>query len=71
MNLIELPRNVQFLYEEHLARIEFEALGCTDLHRDGDHWSQLQAHVNGQRAVCPRKHPLSTDSGPKVVPVNR
>jgi tRNA G10 N-methylase Trm11 len=51
MNLIELPRNVQFLYEEHLARIEFEALGCTDLHRDGDHWSQLQAHVNGQRAA--------------------
>jgi SAM-dependent methyltransferase len=51
MNLIELPRNVQFLYEEHLARIEFEALGCTDLVRDGDLWSQLRAHVNGQRAA--------------------
>ena len=26
--MITLQRNVQFLYEEHNARIELEALGC-------------------------------------------
>ena len=33
MNTLELPRNVQFLYEEHLARLEFLALGCHELSR--------------------------------------
>jgi len=47
MNTLVLPRNVQFLYEEHLARLEFEALGCCDLNRDGDHWNQMTAVVNG------------------------
>jgi hypothetical protein len=47
MNTIQLPRNVQFLYEEHLARLEFSALGCHDLRREGDHWDQLTAIVNG------------------------
>ena len=47
MNTIQLQRSVQFLYEEHLARLEFEALGCQDIARDGDHWNQMTAHVNG------------------------
>ena len=36
MNLLSLPRNVQFLYEEHLARIEMRALGCDGWERVGD-----------------------------------
>jgi hypothetical protein len=47
MNTIQLPRSVQFLYEEHLARLEFEALGCRDIKRDGDHWNRMTTHVNG------------------------
>jgi SAM-dependent methyltransferase len=47
MNTIQLPRNVQFLYEEHLARLEFEALGAHRLTRAGDHWDQMTAVVNG------------------------
>lgn len=51
MNTLELPRNVQFLYEEHLARLEFTALGCQNLSRVGDHWNQMTAHVNGTADV--------------------
>ena len=47
MTKIELPRNVQFLYEEHLARLEFESLGCHAMVRDGDRWNQMTATVNG------------------------
>ncbi len=47
MSILQLPRNVQFLYEEHLARLEFEALGCQDIARDGDRWNCMTAHVNG------------------------
>ena len=47
MTTIQLPRNVQFLYEEHLARLEFEALGCHDLVRAGDHWDRMTGTVNG------------------------
>ena len=47
MNTIQLPRNVQFLYEEHLARLEFASLGCEQIERDGDHWNRMTAHVNG------------------------
>jgi hypothetical protein len=49
-SVIQLPRNVQFLYEEHLARVEFAALGCTGLERDGDQWNTLRADVNGSAA---------------------
>jgi len=42
-----LQRNVQFLYEELLARFELEALGCTDIRRDTDDWRLIEAHVNG------------------------
>ena len=51
MNTIQLPRNVQFLYEEHLARLEFEALGAHRLTRAGDHWDQMTAVVNGTADV--------------------
>ena len=34
-------------YEEHLARLEFSALGCHELHRIGDHWDQMTGIVNG------------------------
>jgi hypothetical protein len=47
MKTIQLQRNVQFLYEEHLARLEFEALGCRNIARDGDRWNQMTADVNG------------------------
>ena len=47
MNTIQLPRNVQFLYEEHLARLEFSALGCHELNRVGDHWDRMTGIVNG------------------------
>ena len=61
MNTIQLPRNVQFLYEEHLARLEFAALGCHELNRAGDHWDQMTGVVNGTtdmmlaRISIPRK----------------
>src|SRR5688572_15331530 len=51
MNTLTLPRNVQFLYEEHLARLEFEALGCRELKRAGDHWDQMTGLVNGTADV--------------------
>jgi hypothetical protein len=47
ISTIQLPRNVQFLYEEHLARLEFESMGCHDLVREGDHWDRMTATVNG------------------------
>lgn len=47
MSTIQLPRNVQFLYEEHLARLEFQALGCYELIRAGDHWDRMSVVVNG------------------------
>jgi hypothetical protein len=48
---ITLQRNVQFLYEEHIARIELEALGCTDYARDDYDWTQISARVNGEASV--------------------
>lgn len=36
MNILCLPRNVQFLYEEHLAQIEMRMLGCDGWERVGD-----------------------------------
>jgi hypothetical protein len=47
MATLTLQRNVQFLYEEQLARIELAALGCTGIERVGDDAWQLRAHVNG------------------------
>lgn len=47
MTKLELQRNVQFLYEEQLARIELQALGCDDCVRDADNPWIITAHVNG------------------------
>lgn len=46
MNRLVLQRNVQFLYEEQLARMEARALGCEGWERDGDNpWEvKLDAH---------------------------
>lgn len=47
MNRLTLQRNVQFLYEEQLARVELTALGCEDMARDADNPWIMAAHVNG------------------------
>jgi tRNA G10 N-methylase Trm11 len=47
MNQLTLQRNVQFLYEEQLARVELAALGCEDCQRDADNPWVIAAHVNG------------------------
>jgi len=55
MTTLRLQRNVQFLYEEHLARIELRALGCDDPDRDeNDPW-RLTAHVNGTTELIRRR----------------
>ncbi|MFN7979523.1 MAG: hypothetical protein U0P30_15425 [Vicinamibacterales bacterium] len=50
MNRLTLQRNVQFLYEEQLARVELISLGCDRLKRDVDNPWVLDAHVNGSTA---------------------
>ena len=47
MNTLCLPRNLQFLYEESLARLEAKALGCERWERDEDNPWQVRTHVNG------------------------
>ena len=47
MSSLTLPRNVQFIYEEHLARIEARSLGCADWVRDEDNPWRARVHVNG------------------------
>ena len=42
MNQLTLPRNVQFLYEEHLAQIEARALGSEGWERIGDDPKQIR-----------------------------
>jgi hypothetical protein len=47
MNELRLQRNLQFLYEDHLAQLELRALGCGAFARDeGDAWL-LRCDVNG------------------------
>ena len=50
MNNLTLQRNVQFLYEEQLARVEMAALGCAHCERDPDNPWEIRAHVNGTTA---------------------
>lgn len=50
MNTLTLQRNVQFLYEEQLARIEASSLGCERWDRDEDNPWQVCVHVNGTAA---------------------
>ena len=47
MNTIILQRNVQFIYEEQLAQVEMQALGCKDLQRDSDNPWQFEIDLVG------------------------
>ncbi len=52
MNRLQLQRNVQFMYEEQLARLELRALGCEHLARvDDDDGRHLVAHLNGNTDI--------------------
>lgn len=42
---ITLQRNVQFLYEEHLAHLELESLGCENLRRYPDNPWRIKGHL--------------------------
>lgn len=55
MTTLRLQRNVQFLYEEHLARIELRALGCDEPVRDDNDPWRLTAHVNGNTELIRRR----------------
>lgn len=55
MNTLTLPRNVQFLYEEQLARVELQALGCENCERDIDNPWVISAHINGNSADLVRR----------------
>jgi tRNA G10 N-methylase Trm11 len=50
MTRLELQRNVQFLYEDQLARVELKALGCDECDRDVDNPWLLSAQLNGNAA---------------------
>ncbi len=47
MSTVTLPRNVQFIYEEQLARIEARSLGCQVWKRDEDNPWRAHVHVDG------------------------
>ncbi|MCY4662666.1 MAG: hypothetical protein OXF93_23105 [Acidobacteria bacterium] len=53
--LVKLPRNVQFMYKEQLARVEARALGCEGWDRDDDDPWQIQVDVNGIAADVLRR----------------
>ena len=50
MNTLTLQRNVQFLYEEQLARIEARSLGCERWDRDENNPWKVGVQVNGTAA---------------------
>ena len=47
MSALTLQRNVQFMYEEQLARVELQSLGCERLRRHRDNPWRINADVNG------------------------
>lgn len=54
-NQITLQRNVNFRYEERLAKLELRSFGCTQLELDEEDDDLLRAHVNGQaKAILAR-----------------
>ncbi len=55
MATITLQRNVQFLYEEHLARAEAQALGCGLWDRDEGSLRQVRVDVNGESSAVLRR----------------
>ena len=68
MNTLTLQRNVQFIYEEQLARVEMQALGCERLQRDDDNPWQFNVHVNDSVAdVLKRAAYIGTLDGTPTV----
>lgn len=51
MTRLTLQRNVQFLYEEQLARVELTAFGCSGYRRISDNPWEFTAHVNGNSSL--------------------
>ena len=47
MSTLTLQRNVQFMYEEQLARVEMQALGCEGWERDADNPWLVNVRTNG------------------------
>ena len=47
MSTLTLQRNVQFMYEEQLARVEMQALGCEGWERDADNPWLVNVGTNG------------------------
>lgn len=52
MNILTLQRNVQFLYEERLARIEAQSLGCRRWERDGNDPWRVGVHADAGAAAA-------------------
>ncbi len=64
MSALTLQRNVQFIYEEQLARVELRSLGCDRLRRHRDNPWRITAHVNGTgRAILERSAYVGTLDG--------
>jgi tRNA G10 N-methylase Trm11 len=55
MTTLTLQRNVQFLYEEQIARCELTALGCEAISRSDDDWRLFSAHVNGNAKLIEQR----------------
>jgi hypothetical protein len=68
MNRLTLQRNVQFLYEAHLASIELQALGCDGLQPSADDWRILCTHVNGNASALVERSAYvgSVDDAPTI-----
>jgi hypothetical protein len=68
MNRLILQRNVQFLYEAHLATIETESFGCEQIRPTADDWRVFSANVNGNaKALIERSAYLgSIDEQPTI-----
>ena len=55
MTILRLQRNVQFLYEEQIARCELAAFGCDAISRSDDDWRLFSAHVNGNAKLIEQR----------------
>ena len=68
MSALTLQRNVQFMYEELLARVELQSLGCDRLKRHQDNPWRINAHVNGTgQAILERSAYVGTLDGVSTV----
>jgi hypothetical protein len=68
MNSLRLQRNLQFLYEDQLARIELRSLGCVDFSRDEDDAWHVRTTLNGNVSDLHRRSAYvgSIDGRPTV-----